>query len=132
MPSFIATYAGPSGQPRNLTIKAGDLADARKKLRRRGIRATNLRAATSDRKKGSEDASKTEGKGLLSINLNTAFEQAPGVKDKAVFASNKLSSVIGHPQFFASFREEFYGFSTRLAKRKNYDKYHAAAIAPAP
>ena len=93
MPSFIATYAGPTGQPKDLTLKANDLAEARKQLRRRGIRATNLRAATSDRKKGSEDARNAEAKGLLSIDLNKAFEQAPGVKEKAVFAS-KLAALV--------------------------------------
>ena len=93
MPSFIATYTGPTGQPRDLTLKADDLAEARKQLRRRGIRATNPRAATSDQKKGSEDASNAEAKGLLSIDLNKAFEQAPGVKEKAVFAS-KLAALV--------------------------------------
>ena len=93
MPSFIATYAGPSGQPRDLKIKAGDLAEARKQLRRRGIRATNLRAATSDQQDRSKDTGNAEGKGFLSINLNTAFEQPPGVKEKAVFAS-KLAALV--------------------------------------
>ena len=93
MPSFIATYAGPSGQPRNLTVKAGDLADARKQLRRRGIRATNLRASAADQQNRSDESGKTEGKGFLSINLNTAFEQPPGVKEKAVFAS-KLAALV--------------------------------------
>ena len=93
MPSFIATYAGPSGQPRDLKIKAGDLAEARKQLRRRGIRATNLRAATSDQQDRSKDTDNAEGKGFLSINLNTAFEQPPGGKEKAVFAS-KLAALV--------------------------------------
>ena len=93
MPSFIATYAGPSGQPRNLKVKAGDLAEARKQLRRRGIRATNLRAAPSDQQNRSEDSGNAEGKGFLSINLNTAFEKPPGVKEKAVFAS-KLAALV--------------------------------------
>ena len=93
MPSFIATYAGPSGQPRDLKIKAGDLAEARKQLRRRGIRATNLRAATSDQQDRSKETGNAEGKGFLSINLNTAFEKPPGVKEKAVFAS-KLAALV--------------------------------------
>ena len=93
MPSFIATYAGPSGQPRDLKIKAGDLAEARKQLRRWGIRATNLRAATSDQQDRSKDTGNAEGKGFLSINLNTAFEKPPGVKEKAVFAS-KLAALV--------------------------------------
>ena len=93
MPSFIATYAGPSGQPRDLKIKAGDLAEARKQLRRRGIRATNLRAATSDQQDRSKETGNDAGKGFLSINLNTAFEKPPGVKEKAVFAS-KLAALV--------------------------------------
>jgi len=93
MPSFIATYAGPSGQPRDLKIKAGDLAEARKQLRRWGIRATNLRAATSDQQDRSKETGNDAGKGFLSINLNTAFEKPPGVKEKAVFAS-KLAALV--------------------------------------
>ena len=91
MPSFLATYAGPSGQPRNLTIKAGDLADARKQLRRRGIRATELRPAPSVQNNGADGSG--EGKSLFSIDLSTAFEKAPGVKEKAVFAS-KLAALV--------------------------------------
>ena len=91
MPSFLATYAGPSGQPRNLTIKAMDLADARKKLRRRGIRATELRPAPSGQNNGADGSG--EGKSLFSIDLSTAFEKVPGVKEKAVFAS-KLAALV--------------------------------------
>lgn len=91
MPSFLATYAGPSGQPRNLTIKAGDLADARKQLRRRGIRATELQPAPSGQNNRADGSG--EGKSLFSIDLSTAFEKAPGVKEKAVFAS-KLAALV--------------------------------------
>ncbi len=91
MPSFLATYAGPSGQPRNLTIKAVDLANARKQLRRRGIRATELRPAPSGQNNRADSSG--EGKSLFSIDLSTAFEKAPGVKEKAVFAS-KLAALV--------------------------------------
>ena len=43
MAAFIASYAGPTGQPRTVTIKATNLAEAKKLLRRRGIRAEELR-----------------------------------------------------------------------------------------
>ena len=43
MAAFIASYAGPTGQPRTVTIKAANLAEAKKLLRRRGIRAEELR-----------------------------------------------------------------------------------------
>ena len=71
MPSFLATYTGPSGQPRKLTIKAVDLADARKQLRRRGIRATELRPAPSVQNNRADGSG--EGKSLFSIDLSTAF-----------------------------------------------------------
>ena len=92
MPSFIATYTCPSGQPRNLTIKAGDLADARKQLRRRGFRATELRPTPSGQKSRADGSG--EGKGLFSRDLSTVFEKAPGVKEKAVFAK-KLAAIVG-------------------------------------
>ena len=91
MPSFLATYAGPSGQPRNLTIKAGDLKEARKLLRRRGIRATELRPAPSGQQNKADGSG--ESKSLFSMDLGAAFEKAPGVKEKAVFAS-KLSALV--------------------------------------
>lgn len=78
MPAFNATYAGPSGQPRNLTIKAGDLKEARKLLRRRGIRATELRPAPSGQQNKADGSG--ESKSLFSMDLGAAFEKAPGVK----------------------------------------------------
>ena len=91
MPAFNATYAGPSGQPRSLTIKAGDLKEARKLLRRRGIRATELRPAPSGQQNKADGSG--ESKSLFSMDLGAAFEKAPGVKEKAVFAS-KLSALV--------------------------------------
>ena len=91
MPAFNATYAGPSGQPRNLTIKAGDLKEARKLLRRRGIRATELRPAPSGQQNKADGSGKS--KSLFSIDLSAAFEKPPGVKEKAVFAS-KLAALV--------------------------------------
>ena len=91
MPAFNATYAGPSGQPRNLTIKAGDLKEARKLLRRRGIRATELRPAPSGQQNKADGSG--ESKSLFSMDLGAAFEKAPGVKEKAAFAS-KLAALV--------------------------------------
>ena len=92
MAAFIASYAGPTGQPRTVTIKAANLAEARKLLRRRGIRAEELRpfsaGNTQDGKANGADAA-----GLKSIDLNRLFEKAPGVKEKAVFAS-KLAALV--------------------------------------
>ena len=92
MAAFIASYAGPTGQPRTVTIKAANLAEAKKLLRRRGIRAGDLRPVSP----GNIQDAKAEGGdagGLRSIDLNRLFEKAPGVKEKAVFAS-KLAALV--------------------------------------
>ena len=92
MAAFIASYAGPTGQPRTVTIKAANLAEAKKLLRRRGIRAEELRPVSP----GNSQDTKTDGaeaRGLKSIDLNRMFEKAPGIKEKAVFAS-KLAALV--------------------------------------
>ncbi|ABM76774.1 type II secretion system F family protein [Prochlorococcus marinus] len=99
MTSFVATYESASGQTRTMTIKAADLTTAKKLLRRRGIRATDLKAALNN--KGQESSKKIDRQkntkssnlGLFSIDLAAAFEKSPGVKDKAVFAS-KLATLV--------------------------------------
>ncbi|MED5383679.1 MAG: type II secretion system F family protein [Cyanobacteriota bacterium] len=92
MASFVATYNSSTGQPRNLTLKAADLVEAKRLLRRRGIKAIELKAADTG-KKGSGNDSKEEQKSLLSFDLGRAFEKPPGVKEKAVFAS-KLAALV--------------------------------------
>ena len=92
MAAFIASYAGPAGQPRTVTIKAANLAEAKKLLRRRGIRAEELRPVSpGNTQDGNADGAETAG--LKSIDLNRMFEKAPGVKEKAVFAS-KLAALV--------------------------------------
>ena len=92
MASFVATYNSSTGQPRNLTLKAADLVEAKRLLRRRGIKAIELKAADTG-KKGSGNDSKEEQRSLLSFDLGRAFEKPPGVKEKAVFAS-KLAALV--------------------------------------
>ncbi|QNI60342.1 type II secretion system F family protein [Synechococcus sp. TAK9802] len=92
MAAFIASYAGPTGQPRTVTIKAANQAEARKLLRRRGIRSEELRPVSAgNTQDGNADGADTAG--LKSIDLNRMFEKTPGVKEKAVFAS-KLAALI--------------------------------------
>ena len=89
MASFVATYTGSTGQPRTLTVRAADLIEARKQLRRRGIRAIDVKPNSNDVPgSGNNDA----GEGM-SFDLGRAFEKAPGVKEKAVFAS-KLAALV--------------------------------------
>ena len=92
MAAFIASYAGPTGQPRTVTIKAANLAEARKLLRRRGIRAEELRPVSPGNTQNGK-ADKADTAGFKSIDLNRMFEKAPGVKEKAVFAS-KLAALV--------------------------------------
>jgi len=89
MASFVANYDGPTGQTRSVTIKAADLQEARKLLRRRGIRATEIKAANS----GGQTSTKDGTPGFLSFDLSRALEQPPGVKEKALFAS-KLAALV--------------------------------------
>ena len=83
MAAFIASYSGPTGQPRTVTIKAADVGEAKKLLRRRGIRADELRPVTPGNTQGAKADAAAEG-GLGSFDLNRLFEKAPGVKEKAV------------------------------------------------
>ena len=92
MASFVATYTSSTGQPRSLTLKASDLVEAKKLLRRRGIKATELKATVTNNNNDKKD-SKEEQQSLLSFDLGKAFEKPPGVKEKAVFAS-KLAALV--------------------------------------
>ena len=97
MASFVATYQAASGGDRSVRIQASDLATARKLLRRRGIKANTLQLeeTKTTRKTGEAKGTNSSGglQGLLSIDLSAAFEKAPGVREKAVFAS-KLAALV--------------------------------------
>lgn len=56
MATFTATYTSATGQERTVTVQANDVATARRQLRRRGIKATELRAGD----KGSERGKRRE------------------------------------------------------------------------
>ena len=96
MVSFTATYTSATGQPRTVTVKANDAVAARRLLRRRGIKAEELRqdkgqgnnkAKADPKRRGSSSA------GLLSMDLGEAFQKPPGVKEKAIWAS-KLAALV--------------------------------------
>ena len=92
MADFLATYPSPAGQVRTVTIKAANLVEAKKLLRRRGIRAEDLRPITPGSTK-TATTDRSAKRGLGAINLNHLFEKTPGVKEKAVFAS-KMAALI--------------------------------------
>ena len=99
MVSFTATYTSATGQPRTVTVNANDAVSARRLLRRRGIKAEELRQDTGKGKR--KGRAKTESKnaggsasaGWLSIDLGKAFQKPPGVKEKAIWAS-KLAALV--------------------------------------
>ena len=58
MVSFTATYTSATGQPRKVTVKANDAVSARRLLRRRGIKAEDLRQDTG---KGKDRVQRMQG-----------------------------------------------------------------------
>ena len=92
MASFLVSYSGPTGRPRTLTIEAANLTEAKKLLRRRGIRADELRTASPKNKKKTSQIS-ANNNNFSSFNINHLLEKTPGVKEKAIFAS-KLSALV--------------------------------------
>ncbi len=98
MATFTATYTSATGQERTLTVKANNVATAKRQLRRRGIKPTELRPSETGsgrnrKKETSAKADGTSGGSLLSIDLGEAFQKPPGVKEKAVWAS-KLATLV--------------------------------------
>ena len=93
MVSFTATYTSATGQPRTVTVKANDAVSARRLLRRRGIKAEDLRQDTGKGKAESKNAGGSSSAGWLSMDLGEAFQKPPGVKEKAIWAS-KLAALV--------------------------------------
>lgn len=81
MTSFLATYRDRQGREKQLRLAAADLQAAKRLLRQRGILALSLKA----------EAERVD---KVQRGLRLQLEQAPGVKEKAVFAS-KLAALVG-------------------------------------
>lgn len=109
MAGFLATYTNARGQERQLQLQAANLQDAKRDLRRRGIRPISLepvqgggggaatavaavKAATpssrSTRPKPAGGTAKRSGSTLQKL-----LEAKPGIREKALFAS-KLSALV--------------------------------------
>ncbi|MEL0171429.1 MAG: type II secretion system F family protein, partial [Synechococcus sp.] len=78
--AFIATYKDRQGKEKSLKLKAADLASAKRSLRQRGILALSLKADSGSSEK-------------VQRGLSLSLEKAPGVKEKAVFASQMAALV---------------------------------------
>ena len=80
MAQFIATVTSRSGQRRQVSVRASDVASARRLLRQRGITASQLEPAPAKPTR-------------VALDLNRLLEARPGVREKALFA-NKLAALV--------------------------------------
>jgi type IV pilus assembly protein PilC len=92
MPAFVATYVNPRGKSVLVDIEATDPAQAKRSLRLRGIRATEIKAKPKTTATGSSAAAQLSEK-LKFSKLNELLEAKPSIKDKAVFSS-KMSALV--------------------------------------
>lgn len=84
MATYLASYTSSRGQPRQLQIEAGSPEQARRQLRRRGIRPTALVAQT---------AAATARTNPAPSGLKAWLEQGPSVREKAILF-NKLAALV--------------------------------------
>ncbi len=84
MATYLASYTSSRGQARQLQIQAGSPEQARRLLRRRGIRPTTLVAQPAGTSTRSEQAPS---------GLAAWLEQGPSVREKAILF-NKLAALV--------------------------------------
>ncbi len=92
MARFTASYTDSRGRAATLAIEASDAADAKRRLRQRGIRATDIKAQ-AQQSATTAKAGEALSKKLNASSLSRLLEARPGVKQKAVFAS-KMSALV--------------------------------------
>jgi type IV pilus assembly protein PilC len=89
MAHFNASYAGRSGERRQLQLQAADAASARRLLRQRGIVALSLEPLAASPARGP-----ATGLGdWRQIDLAALLETKPGIRERALFA-NKLAALV--------------------------------------
>jgi type IV pilus assembly protein PilC len=92
MANFVATYINRKGASALIDIEAADLIEARRSLRLRGIRATEIKVKQEATATSSSAATQLQNKLKLS-RLNELLEAKPGIKEKAIFAS-KMAALV--------------------------------------
>ena len=92
MAYFIATYINRQGNTALVNIEAADLIQAKRSLRLRGIRATEIKIKPKATARSSSAATQLHDK-LRFSRLNELLETKPGIKEKAVFAS-KMAALV--------------------------------------
>jgi type IV pilus assembly protein PilC len=92
MTYFVATYINRQGNTALINIEAADLIQAKRSLRLRGIRATEIKIKPKATAGSSSAATQLHDK-LSFSRLNELLETKPGIKEKAVFAS-KMAALV--------------------------------------
>ena len=92
MTYFVATYINRQGNTALINIEAADLIQAKRSLRLRGIRATEIKIKPKATARSSSAATQLHNK-LRFSRLNELLETKPGIKEKAVFAS-KMAALV--------------------------------------
>lgn len=92
MPTFVATYLDTKGKQSSIELESNDPTQARRTLRLRGIRATEIKAKAKSTAISSKAAAQLNQKTKLT-KLSELLEAKPGIKEKAVFAS-KMSALV--------------------------------------
>ena len=92
MPTFVVTYVNSKGTATQVDVEATSPVEAKRSLRLRGIRATEIRAKSKTSATASSAANQLHQK-LRFSKLNELLEAKPGIKDKAVFAS-KMAALV--------------------------------------
>jgi type IV pilus assembly protein PilC len=98
MAYFVATYINRQGNSALVDIEATDLIQAKRSLRLRGIRATEIKVKANGTATSSSAATQLQNK-LKFSKLNELLEAKPGIKEKAVC---QLSSMPAYPLSAAS------------------------------
>ena len=91
---FEARCLTTRGRTRTVTLNAASPDDARRQLRKSGLRVQEIQLVTDNNGVDSDDKGKApQTKSNLLQSLEEAFQKPPGVKDKAVWAS-KLAALV--------------------------------------
>ena len=95
MAAFVATYTNARGRERQLELQAANLQEAKRDLRRRGIRPIRLEPARGGTTATPAAANPPAGVGGNSkgFSVQHLLESKPGIREKALFA-NKLAALV--------------------------------------
>jgi type IV pilus assembly protein PilC len=92
MPTFTASYTNSRGKTAAIDVEAGDVLQAKRRLRQRGIRVTDIQVKRKHSASSSQ-AEQQQKEKLRFSGLKSVFERRPGIKQRAVFAT-KMGALV--------------------------------------